>query len=61
MKRLEEYYKKMINQYPHLKGDIDDYYQLALDEIESGESPDNEFSLFQNEVQNLIEENNDCL
>lgn len=36
MKRLEEYYKKMIYQYPHLKEDIDDYYQLALDEIESG-------------------------
>lgn len=56
MKRLKEYYEKMVSQYPQFKADIDDYYQLALDEIEAGESPDNEYNLFVDEIENIIEE-----
>ena len=54
MKRLKEYYERIIKEYPQHKEEIDDFYNLAVTEIESGESPDNEFELFASEVEYII-------
>jgi hypothetical protein len=59
MDMLKEYYKKVIKEYPQHKEAIDDYYQLALDEIEEGNSPDNEFRLFVSEVESIVNEEHD--
>ena len=56
MNMLKEYYKKVIKEYPQHKDTIDEYYQLALDEIEEGNSPDNEFRLFVSEVESIVNE-----
>lgn len=53
---IKEYYEQAIKQYPQHKEAIDEYYQLALDEIEEGNSPDNEFRLFVSEVESIVNE-----
>ena len=40
---FKKFIKEEISNYPNLKGDIMDLYQLALDEIDEGESPTEEF------------------
>ena len=45
MRDLKLYCEEMIERYPQHKEVIDAYYQLALDEIESGESQPNEINL----------------
>jgi hypothetical protein len=46
----------MILKYPTLKDMIIDLYSLCMSEIEEGGSEQNEFSLFQRDVEELIEE-----
>jgi hypothetical protein len=46
----------MILKYPTLKDMIIDLYDLCMTEIEEGGSVENEFSLFQRDVEELIEE-----
>ena len=45
----------MILKYPTLKEMIIDLYELCMCEIEEGGSVENEFSLFQRDVDELIE------
>ena len=49
--------RNYIKDYPELKGEILDYYQLAMDEIDEGGSPTNEMSLCISSINDLIEEN----
>jgi hypothetical protein len=42
---------------PKLKHEIFDFVELALDEIESGASEENEIYLCMNEIEELIKEN----
>ena len=43
--------------FPHLADEIQDFYQLCLDEIEAGESEWNEIELCYGSITDLIEEN----
>lgn len=45
-------------EYPELKEEIMDFYQLASDEVESGESESHEVELAVSSIEQLIEENN---
>lgn len=45
---------EFLKAYPELEEEINDLAQLALDEIEAGESSYNELSLFISEINNLI-------
>ncbi len=56
MENLREYVNECINKYPHLRGEILDLLQLCLDEIEDGESKENEISLCYGSIKDLIEE-----
>lgn len=55
-----ENFKSEINRYiekfPHLKEEILEYYQLALDEIEQGGSVENEISLCISDIDQLIDD-----
>lgn len=53
---IKKYATDMILKYPTLKDMIIDLYQLCMAEIEEGGSVENEFSLFQRDVDDLIEE-----
>ena len=44
----------MIKLYPTLKDEIEDFYVLALDEIEAGESQHNECELAVSSIEQLI-------
>ena len=46
---------EVINIYPQLEADINEAYEMMLDEIEAGESEDNEVEHFYSRVSNLIE------
>lgn len=59
MKELIKATKEAISEHPSLKDQITDLFELAMGEIEDGESPDNELSLFLNSVDELIEDEND--
>lgn len=52
---IKQYATDMILKYPTLKDMIIDLYELCMTEIEEGESVENEFSLFQRDVEELIE------
>jgi len=56
MKQLKEYVNECINKYPRLRGEILGFYELCLDEIEAGESRENEISLCYGSIKDLIEE-----
>jgi len=56
MKRFKEYSNRMIAMYPDLKDQILDLYDLAEMEIDDGASPQNEYELFVNSVDDLIRE-----
>lgn len=56
MSNIKEYATNMILKYPTLKDMIIDLYELCMTEIEEGGSVENEFSLFQRDVDELIEE-----
>jgi hypothetical protein len=55
-KELIDYANGKINQYPQLAGKIKELFYLAKDEIDAGESFDNEVELFQRDVEQLIKE-----
>lgn len=55
MSNIKEYATNMILKYPTLKDMIIDLYELCMTEIEEGGSVENEFSLFQRDVDELIE------
>jgi hypothetical protein len=44
-----------INNYPQLEADINEAYEMMIDEIETGESEDNEVHHFYSRVTDLIE------
>ncbi len=56
MSNIKQYATDMILKYPTLKDMIIDLYELCMTEIEEGGSVENEFSLFQRDVDELIEE-----
>jgi len=53
---IKQYATDMILKYPTLKDMIIDLYELCMTEIEEGGSVENEFSLFQRDVDDLVEE-----
>jgi hypothetical protein len=55
MTNIKQYATDMILKYPTLKDMIIDLYELCMTEIEEGGSVENEFSLFQRDVDELIE------
>jgi hypothetical protein len=59
MTRQELYTKAagLILENPDLKEQISDFYYLALDEIEDGESETHECELAYNDIMELIKEN----
>jgi len=59
MTRQELYQKAagLILENPDLKEQISDFYYLALDEIEDGESETHECELAYNDIMELIKEN----
>ena len=54
---FNEYARKRIEQYPELKQDIVDLYYLTKDEIEDGNSEQNEVSLGYQSIEDLIKGN----
>jgi hypothetical protein len=56
MTNIKQYATDMILKYPTLKDMIIDLYELCMTEIEEGGSEQNEFNLFQRDVEELIEE-----
>lgn len=56
MKKLKEFIKDFIIKHPEHKGEALDLFQLCLDEIEQGGSPDNEISLCEESINQLLEE-----
>jgi len=55
MENLRKFVKEKKEQHPDLKDEIQDLFQLCEDEIEAGESPDNEIYLCQDSIEQLIE------
>lgn len=56
LKQLAKYCKEKIELFPNLKRDILDFYSLANDEVEEGESEDNECELAVSSIDELIKE-----
>jgi hypothetical protein len=56
MDRITKHYKEVCALHPELKDEISMYYYLAMQEIDDGESPDNEYDLFVSSVDELINE-----
>jgi len=56
IKQLSEYCIDKIKAYPLLEREIKHFYVLALDEIESGESQNNECELAVSSIEQLIKE-----
>ena len=48
---------KTIDEHPELKNEVLDLFSLMLTEISDGESTVNEVSLFENSIQELLDEN----
>ena len=53
---LVGYCKNRIEQYPVLRGDIEDFCYLAHDEVEQGGSEAHEVSLAVSDIEQLIED-----
>ena len=53
---LTKYCLDKIKIYPTLKDEINDFYSLALDEIDLGESQNNECELAVSSIEELIKE-----
>ncbi len=56
MKELVLELRATITKYPQLKEQINDLFQLCKDEIEAGESTENEISLCRGSVKELVDE-----
>ena len=55
IEQLKAYCQVKILEYPMLKSDIEDLYQLALDEIEEGGSTQHECDLCEGSIKELID------
>jgi hypothetical protein len=56
VEELKVYVQEKIAEYPELKEQITDLFQLCLDEIEDGASPMNEIHLCICDIEDSIEE-----
>jgi hypothetical protein len=56
LSQLQDFVKNAIHKYPQLENQFAEYYQLCIDEIESGESMYNEMSLCENSINEAIVE-----
>lgn len=54
--QLKQWIKEKITKHPEHKSEILDLYMLCIEEIEQGESPDNEIYLCTDSINQLIEE-----
>lgn len=54
MEEVRNYCMDMINKYPQFEEEIHEYYQLFLDEVEDGESVNNEFTHLKSSINDLI-------
>ncbi len=54
MKELEKFANEMILKYPEHLLDIQELFQLCKDEIEAGESQQNEIDLCYSSIEDLI-------
>ena len=59
LSELKKYAEEMSAKYPHLDEEIRDFYFLAIDEVESGESESHECELAVNDIELLILEEKD--
>jgi|TARA_R110000796_G_scaffold11380_1_gene37849 hypothetical protein len=57
LRYLKLYANEMIDMYPSLEEPILEYYQLACDEVEDGESETNEVNLAISSINELVEVN----
>jgi hypothetical protein len=51
--------KRLIADFPHLEREVSEFYHLAQDEIEQGESEQHECNLAYNDMMSLLTEEND--
>lgn len=58
LQEFKKYINKQIVEYPLLKEEILDFYELAIDEIDEGGSTTHEIELCQESIKQLINENN---
>jgi hypothetical protein len=56
LRLLKEKVRETSSKYPHLKEEIYDLWQLCIDEIEEGSSIENECSLCENSIDDLIDD-----
>ena len=56
LQQLKTYAEDMSTRYPDLNDQIRDFYFLACDEVESGESEANECELAYSDIEELIKE-----
>lgn len=54
LEKFKKYIKEQIVKYPSLKEEIVELYDLAIMEIEEGSSIDNEISLCEDSIKELI-------
>ena len=54
LEEFEKYIQEQIVKYPSLKGEIVELYNLAIIEIQEGSSIDNEISLCEDSIKELI-------
>lgn len=54
LSNLRQHVIKMCQEHPEQKVEITDLFQLCLDEIESGESPENEIQLCYQSIEDLF-------
>lgn len=54
LERFAEKRDEFLKKYPENKVEILDYFYLALNEINEGASPDNEYVLFENSLEEMI-------
>jgi len=57
LSELKKYAEEMSAKHPHLDEQIRDFYFLAIDEVESGESESHECELAVSDIESLILEN----
>ena len=55
IQQADKFLLNFITKNPEFKDEAQDYYALMMDEVEAGESPDNEFNSFQLACEDLLE------
>ena len=58
MKELIKYTKEMIAKYPRRQGEIEDLFQLCIDEIEQGGSEVHEIELCMDDIKQVCGDSN---